>query len=220
MEFIKNPKADIHKKRLFFMSIGLALSLTVVIVAFEWKQYDDSLVNLGELTDNFEDELEVPPTEQPPPPPPPPIIPPEIIEVPDEEEIEEEIVEIDLEFDESEVLEEIVVEEEEVDEIFLVVEEQPSPIGGMPAFYGCVKNNLRYPVQATRMGIEGKVYVDFIVEKDGTLTNVGILKGVGGGCDEEAARVVRECPVKWKPGKQRGKPVRVRFRLPITFRLN
>lgn len=219
MEEKKYKKADVHKSHHLFLSIGLTLALLLVLLAFEWRQYDFSIKDLGTLDDEFEEQLEIPPTEQPPPPPPPPVIPPEIIEVPDEEEEEEGIIEIDVEFDESEILEDLPVEEE-VDEIFLVVEEQPTPVGGVKAFYGCIQETLRYPTQAARMGVEGKVYVDFVVEKDGTLSGVGVLKGIGGGCDEEAVRVVRDCPVRWNPGKQRGRPVRVRFRLPITFKLN
>ena len=109
-------------------------------------------------------------------------------------------------------------EEEEVDEIFTIVEDQPTPPGGMGAFYKYVATNLRYPAQARRMGIEGKVFVQFVVDKDGTLTNVQAIKGIGAGCDEEAVRVIAKAK-KWSPGKQRGRPVKVRMILPITFKL-
>ena len=100
----------------------------------------------------------------------------------------------------------------------MVVEDQPEPQGGMQAFYEYVGKNLKYPSQARRMGIEGKVFVQFVVNTDGTLTDVQAIKGIGAGCDDEAVRVVKTAP-KWKPGKQRGKPVRVRMVLPITFKL-
>ena len=103
-------------------------------------------------------------------------------------------------------------------EIFTVVEDQPQFEGGMPAFSQYVASKLRYPAQARQQGIEGKVFVQFVVEKDGSLSNVTSVKGIGGGCDEEAVRVLKESP-KWKPGKQRGKPVKVRMILPITFNL-
>jgi len=223
MEAKKNPKADLNKKTGLFLNIGLVVSLLLVITAFEWKFYDDGeLMDLGQVSDEFEDVMEIPPTEQPPPPPP-KIQQPEIIEVPDEEEIEEEIeVDLDVEITEETVIEDIVfdeaVEEEVADEIFTIVEDQPQPKGGMAAFYEYIGKKLKYPAQARRMGIEGKVFVEFVVDKDGTITNVKAIKGIGAGCDEEAIRVIQSSP-KWNAGKQRGRPVRVRMILPITFKL-
>jgi len=164
----------------------------------------------------------VPPTEQPPPPPP-KIQQPQIIEVPDEEEIEEEIkVEFDVEVTEDSKVEEIVIapveEKEDVDQIFLVVEETATPKGGMSAFYKYVGDKMKYPAQARRMGIEGKVFVEFVINRDGSITDVKAIKGIGAGCDEEAVRVVQSAP-PWNPGKQRGKPVRQRYVVPITFKL-
>jgi len=200
------------------------ISLLFTVVAFEWKSYDNNdLVNLGALDADFEELQDIPITEQPPPPPP-QVTPPEIIEVPDEQEIEEEIeVNLDVEVTEETVIEDVVFdeapEEEAADEIFQFVEDQPSPLGGMKAFYAYVGKNMKYPAQARRMGIEGKVYVTFVVGKDGALTDVKVLKGIGAGCDMEAIRVLSGAP-KWKPGKQRGRPVRVRMQLPIIFKLN
>jgi protein TonB len=223
MEAKKNPKVDLNKKTGLFLNIGLVISLLLVITAFEWRFYDEGeLMDLGQVTDEFEDVMEIPPTEQPPPPPP-KIQQPEIIEVPDEEEIEEEIeVDLDVEITEETVVEEIVfdepVEEEVAEEIFTIVEDQPQPKGGMAAFYEYVGKKLKYPAQARRMGIEGKVFVEFVVDKDGTITDVKAIKGIGAGCDEEAIRVIQTAP-KWNPGKQRGRPVKVRMILPITFKL-
>ncbi len=223
MEAKKNPKADLNKKTGLFLNIGLVVSLLLVITAFEWRFYDDGeLMDLGQVSDEFEDVMEIPPTEQPPPPPP-KIQQPEIIEVPDEEEIEEEIeVDLDVEITEETVVEDIVfdepVEEEVAEEIFTIVEDQPAPKGGMAAFYEYVGKKLKYPAQARRMGIEGKVFVEFVVDKDGTITDVKAIKGIGAGCDEEAIRVIQASP-KWNPGKQRGRPVKVRMILPITFKL-
>jgi protein TonB len=223
MESKKTPKADLNKKNGLYLSIGLVISLAVVTLAFEWKSYDDQgLVDLGSVDDDFEDVMEIPPTEQPPPPPP-KIQQPEIIEVPDEEEIEEEIeIDLDVEITEDTQIEEMVFEEapeeEATDEIFMVVEDQPTPSGGMQAFYKYVGKNLKYPSQARRMGIEGKVFVQFVVDKDGSLSDVKAIKGIGAGCDQEAVRVIKEAP-RWNPGKQRGRPVRVRMVLPITFKL-
>jgi len=223
MEAKKNPKADLTKRTGLFLNIGLVVSLLIVITAFEWRFYDDGeLMDLGQVSDEFEDVMEIPPTEQPPPPPP-KIQQPEIIEVPDEEEIEEEIeVDLDVEITEETVVEDIVfdepVEEEVAEEIFTIVEDQPAPKGGMAAFYEYVGKKLKYPAQARRMGIEGKVFVEFVVDKDGTITDVKAIKGIGAGCDEEAIRVIQSSP-KWNPGKQRGRPVKVRMILPITFKL-
>jgi protein TonB len=179
-------------------------------------------MDLGQVSDEFEDVMEIPPTEQPPPPPP-KIQQPESIEVPDEEEIEEEIeVDLDVEITEETVVEDIVfdepVEEEVAEEIFTIVEDQPQPKGGMAAFYEYIGKKLKYPAQARRMGIEGKVFVEFVVDKDGTITDVKAIKGIGAGCDEEAIRVIQASP-KWNAGKQRGRPVKVRMILPITFKL-
>jgi protein TonB len=88
----------------------------------------------------------------------------------------------------------------------------------MKAFYDYVSKNLKYPPKAARMGIEGRVFVEFIVERDGSLTDINVAKGIGGGCDEEAVRVIAEAP-NWSPGKQRGRAVRVRMIMPIVFKL-
>lgn len=222
--FVKKYKsANLNYYGKLFVNLGLVISLSLIILAFEYKTYDDnSQVDLGGNTDEFEDLMEIPPTEQPPPPPP-PVQQPEIIEIPDEEEIEEKIeINLDVEVTEETVIEEVVFEaapEEEVaDEIFTIVEDQPTPVGGMQAFYTYVSKNLNYPSQARRMNIEGKVFVQFVVEKDGTITDVQAVKGIGAGCDEEAVRVIKGAP-KWNPGKQRGRPVKVRMILPITFKL-
>ena len=103
-------------------------------------------------------------------------------------------------------------------EIFTVVEEQPGYPGGEEARIGFLQQNIKYPEEAKELGIQGRVFVTFVVEVDGSITDVRVLRGIGGGCDEEAVRVVRAMP-KWVPGKQRGVPVRVQFNLPIKFTL-
>ena len=219
----KSPEADVTRKSSLYLSIGLVVSLLVVNTAFEWRFYDDgALADLGQVTDDFEEMLDIPPTEQPPPPPP-KIQQPEIIEVPDEEEIEDEIeVNLDVEITEESAIEQIVfeepVEEEVADEVFTIVEQQPVYPGGMRAFYQFVQKKLKYPSQARRMGIEGRVFVQFVVDKKGNITEVVAVKGIGAGCDVEAVRVIKSSP-KWKAGKQRGKAVKVRMILPITFKL-
>ena len=224
MEAKKTPEADLTKKSGLFLNIGLVISLSLILFAFEYKSYDrGSLMELAAVNPDFDEMTEIPPTEQTPPPPP-KIQQPEIIEVPDEEEIEEEIeVDLDIEITEETVIEDAIFDDEEeeevADEIFTIVEQQPGYPGGMGAFYQFIQKKMKYPSQARRMGIEGKVFVQFVVGKDGTITDVKVIRGVGAGCDEEAARVIQSSP-KWTPGKQRGKAVKVRMVLPITFKLS
>ena len=104
------------------------------------------------------------------------------------------------------------------DEVFVVVEEQAEFPGGLDSMYAYIHKNLKYPELAKEKGIEGRVFVNFIIEKDGSISNVKILRGIGGGCEEAAVEMVKNMP-KWKPGKQRGKPVRFQFNLPIKFEL-
>lgn len=231
MELKKNPKYDIYRQSGLFFSIGLATSMLMVTALFEWKTYDnDNLVQLSNTVDDqYEEVLDIPPTTQPPPPPPQQIYMPNIVEVPDEEVIITDLdINLDIEIKESTVIEEYdyssyaeeAPEEEEVEEIFLIVEEFPEPEGGMEAFYKYVAENLEYPKFASYNEISGKVYVQFVIDKEGNVKDVSIIKGIGGGCDEEALRIVKESPIKWEPGKQRGVPVKVRMVLPITFRIN
>lgn len=222
MEAKKTEKADLTNKSGLFFSIGLLVTMSLVITAFEWKDYDENVIDLmGKTTNTFEEMMEVPPTEQPPPPAP-VVQQPQIVEVPDEEEIKEDLnIKFDVEVTEETKVEPVVVVEapvEEVDEIFTVVEETAAPKGGMPAFYKYVGDKMKYPAQARRMGVEGRVFVEFVINKDGSISDVRAIKGIGAGCDEEAVRVVQAAPA-WTPGKQRGKPVKQRMVLPIIFKL-
>jgi protein TonB len=223
MEAKKTEKADLTKKSGLFFSIGLVFTLLVTERAFDHKTYDEKVDLLaGKSTNTFEEMIEVPPTEQPPPPEP-VIQQPQIVEVPDEEEIKEDLnINLDVEVTEDTKVEavQVVAEEpkEEVEEIFTVVEETATPKGGMSAFYKFVGEKIKYPAQARRMGVEGKVFVQFVIGKDGSISDVKVIKGIGAGCDEEAIRIVQSSPA-WNPGKQRGKPVKQRYTLPIQFKL-
>lgn len=225
MEAKKTPSADLTKKTGMFLNLGLAVAVGLTLVAFEWKSFDDgTIMDLGMGDDNFEELLDIPITEQPPPPPPPPVEQPIIQEIPDEVEIEEKIeVNFDVDVKEETVIKEVVIAEapveEKADEIFDVVETQPNPPGGMSGWNQYLSKNLKYPTQARRMGIEGTVIVVFVINTDGSIQDVEVLRGIGGGCDEEAVKVVQEAP-NWEPGKQRGRPVRTRMRLPIRFKLS
>lgn len=226
MEAKKTPKADLNKSVGMFTNLGLAVAVGLTLAAFEYKSSDDSaLKDLGDAADNFEDILDVPITQQPPPPPPPPPLEqPVIQEIPDEVKIEEKIdVNFDVDVKETTVIKEVaikevVIEEEKADQIFDVVETQPNPPGGMAGWNKYLSDNLKYPTQARRMGVEGTVIVVFVINTDGSIQDVEVLRGIGGGCDEEAVKIVKAAP-KWDPGKQRGKPVRTRMRLPIRFKL-
>ncbi len=223
MEIKKTPSADVNRKASMLLGIGLFVSLGLTYIAFEWKQYEKpEMMDLGMAVDDFEELTEIPPTEQPPPPPP-KVQQPQIIEIPDEEEIEEDIeIELDVEITEETEIEEIVFEEEPeeevADKLFMIVEEQASPPGGMAEFYKFLGKNLEYPNQARRMGIEGRVYLQFTVNKQGEISDIVVTRGIGGGCDEEAIRVLKESP-RWSPGKQRGVPVKSRMNFAVVFRL-
>jgi protein TonB len=140
-----------------------------------------------------------------------------------DDDVETEDLNINAEVEQNEVIEEYVapeVVEEEVSEteIFQIVEEMPSFPGGEGKLMEYVAKNIKYPQIARETGIQGRVFVGFVVEPDGSISNVKLLRGIGGGCDEEAMRVIKSLP-KWKPGKQRGKPVRVSYQIPVFFKL-
>ncbi len=107
----------------------------------------------------------------------------------------------------------------EEDTVYQIVEQMPQYTGGEQAMMKYVAENIKYPQAAKDKNISGRVFVGFVIEKDGSVSNVKVVRGIGGGCDEEAARVIKEMP-KWKPGMQKGKPVRVNYMMPIFFKLD
>jgi len=220
MESKKHPSVDLRRKYSLFLSIGLLISLAVVTTAFEWKTYDWYAVDLESVVIAENDIPEIiPPTRIPPPPPPPKEI--TLVEVSNEEEIEDVKIDIDLpEFDDpiEEIIEFDEPKDEEPEMIHFTVEEHPSFPGGTEAFYRYVSKNLNYPNLARSRGVKGKVFLSFVIDKDGSISDVEVVKGIGAGCDEEAVRVLKNAP-KWNPGKQRGKPVKVRMVIPIMFAL-
>ena len=225
MEEKKSPKANLENKKLMFMQIGMVISLFIAWLAFNHKSYDKreidpSLLRQTEVLD--EEMVEITKQEEPKPQP---------VEMPKqttqleivEDDVEVEDIEINAEVEQNEVIEEYVapevVEDEVVEqEIFKIVEEMPSFPGGEAKLMEFVAKNVKYPQIARETGIQGRVFVNFVVEPDGSVSNVSVLRGIGGGCDEEAMRVVKTMP-KWKPGKQRGQPVRVQYMLPVNFKL-
>ena len=226
MEIKKSPKADLESKKLTFALIGLVVTLFIVWRVFEYKSYDKQIVDdLQKTVEVIEEEMvEITKQEQPKPQPPAPKPQVTQIEIVDnEEEIEDEI-EIDAEVSQDEVIEEYFapaeIEEEEIveAEIFKVVEVMPEFPGGAAKMMEYIQKNMKYPMMARESDIQGRVFVNFVVEPDGSISNVAVIRGIGGGCDEEAVRVVESMP-KWNPGKQRGTAVRCAFTVPIIFKL-
>lgn len=225
LEIKKTEHADLDKKEVFFFSISLFITLVMVLGAFEYKQYDKPVMELvSRNTNTFEEMLDVPATEIPPTP---EVIvqQPQLVEVPDEQEIEQEVkfvfdVEVteDTKIQAVEAIEAPKIVEEETEQIFTIVEVTAEPKDGLAAFYQSISEQIKYPAQARRMRVEGKVFVEFVIGKDGKITEVKAVKGIGAGCDEEAVRIIQNSP-PWNPGRQRGRPVRQRMVLPIIFKL-
>ncbi|HAQ66116.1 MAG TPA: energy transducer TonB [Bacteroidales bacterium] len=220
----KTPKADLENKKVYFIQIGLILALVLVFLGFEWKTYDKKVVETfqRQVTNVAEEIVLITQQKVEVAAAPPPATTTIINIVEDDVAIDDEIV-IDAEATAtSEVQQYVPVKHEEEEiveaEIFQIVESMPDFPGGDEARMTYLRDNIKYPQIARESSISGTVYVTFVVEKDGRVTDIKILRGIGGGCDEEAMRVIKAMP-RWKPGKQRGKPVRVQFNMPIKFTL-
>jgi periplasmic protein TonB len=226
MEEKKSPKADLESKKFIFTEIGLVIGLALMLVAFEWKSYEKSVIEVAtRQVENVAEDI-IPITEQKvKPPPPAPVKQVVKINIVDDNVTVDDNIDIDVEANENTEVQEYVApvkseEEESAEEaqIFMVVESMPEYPGGEAALYAFLADNIKYPQMAKESGIQGRVFVTFVVERDGRVTDVRVLRGIGGGCDEEAIRVVQSMP-KWTPGKQRGKSVRVQYNLPVKFTL-
>ncbi len=230
MEAKKSEKANIERTKGLFFEAGLVVALAVVICAFEWKTYDkgEEAVMVTESVAQVEEMVIQTKQDEPEPP---------QQEVEQQQSMDFEIVDDDQELQNAFSLDnfanegnaevfipkvEVKTEEEVVDDeevtIFTVVESSSEFPGGAGKLNEFLAANLKYPAQARETGTQGLVYVTFVVEKDGSLTDIKVLRDIGSGCGEEAIRVVKMMP-KWKPAKQRGKPVRQQFNLPIRFNL-
>lgn len=231
MDRIKANEANLEKRRSGWFFMGLVAILAVTLSCVAWTSYDIRDIKNASLDLDLIEDEEIPINIQTPPPPPPPPQTTAVIEVvEDDEEIEEEPEVIIEEFDETEEIEIIEYEEDEVeeDEIFMIVEK-------MPAFPGCegmrgdelkactelevrkfISGNTKYPQIAKDAGISGTVYVYYEINKQGKVENAEVLRGVHKSLDSEALRVIQSIP-KHKPGEQRGKPVRVRYTVPVKF---
>jgi protein TonB len=229
MEIKKSPKADLEGKRSTWLLIGYIFILAITFVAFEWSEREMKIdLNAGVADIDFEEEV-IPITEQEQPkqaPPPP--------EAPKAEEVLE-IVKNDANIQESTIqasddtqkavevkytpVQQVVEEEEpEEEQIFQVVEEMPEFPGGMAECLKFLSKNIKYPTISQENGVQGRVIIQFVVNRDGSIVDPQVVRGVDPYLDKEALRVVSSMP-KWKPGKQRGKPVRVKYTVPVTFRL-
>ncbi len=223
MEPKKLSKADLEKKKGMFFQIGLVIILAIVLIAFEWTSSNSDSSTLGELGDMpIEDEM-IPITRQEEikPPPPPPQVTEVLNIVEDDVELEDELEMEDTEADENTEIEITDIEDdEETDEIFnfYVLEDKPVFPGGEAALLKYIAKNTRYPEIAKENGITGRVFVQFVINKKGEVVNVEVIRGVDPYLDAEALRVVKSLP-NWAPGKQRGKPVKVSFQVPINFKL-
>ncbi len=227
MEIKKSPKADLEKRKALSLLMGYVVALAVLFVAFEWSSRDVKVAKDEGVQDVIaEEEIEITRTDNTPPPPPPPPAPvaTEVLNVvEDNVEVDTEIMSTDDSQDAQQqeayvppaVVEE---EEEETNQIFTVVEEMPQFPGGETALMQYIAKGIKYPVIAQENGIQGRVVVSFVINKDGKVVDAQVVRGVDPSLDKEALRVIGTLPA-WKPGKQRGKPVRVKYTVPVLFRL-
>lgn len=226
MQQKKSLKASLEDKKFTYVLIGLVFVLSVCYVAFEWTEKEVTVYDVTDVDMDFEEEIDIQQTTQETTPPPPPPPAPQEVEVLNvvEDDVETETIEINTE-DQKDV--EVViqapveapVEEEEEEVIFVVVESMPEFPGGTQAMFKYISDNVKYPVIAQENGIQGRAICQFVVNKDGSIVDVAVVRTSGdASLDKEAVRVIKSMP-KWTPGKQRGKPVRVKYTVPINFRL-
>ncbi len=218
---IINRKNDLKKGYLIRLELGFVLSLLIFISAAKLtiKPSEKGEVMVVEQQEEvYVEEIVQTKQELKAPPPPRPVVP---VAVPNDEIIESEIIDLDAELDLGASLMELpppppveIEQEEEEEEVFVVVEQMPELIGGIAS----VQKHITYPEMAMKAGIEGRVVVQFIIQTDGTVKDPVVVRGIGGGCDEEAIKAVKKA--QFVPGRQRGKPVQVRFSLPISFKLS
>ena len=213
MEVKKSPKADLEGKKSTWLLIGYVFILALMFVAFEWTDRDKQVTTETGITDVvFEEEI-IPITEQEqkqaPPPPEAPKVEEVAIQASEETGQAVEVKYVPVEVEE---------EEPEEQQIFQVVEEMPEFPGGMAECLKFLGKNIKYPTISQENGVQGKVIVQFVVNKDGSIVDPVVVRSVDPYLDKEALRVIKTMP-KWKPGKQRGKAVRVKYTVPVTFKL-
>lgn len=226
MQLKKSPQASLEDKKMTYVLMGLVFVLSVCYVAFEWTEKEVTKYEVADMDFQFEEEIDIQQTSQetPPPPPPPAVQEVEVLNVV-EDDVKTETIEINTEDDKNE---EVVIaapvaapveEEEEEEVIFVVVETMPEFPGGQQALFKYLSDNVKYPVIAQENGIQGRVICQFVVNKDGAIVDVEVVRSGGDpSLDKEAVRVIKSMP-NWKPGKQRGKAVRVKYTVPVNFKL-
>ena len=225
MQVKKSENASLEKDKLVYVLMGLVFTLSLVYVALEWTEKEVSKYEVTDTEFLFEEEVEIQQTTQetPPPPPPPAVQEVEVLNVV-EDNVETESIEVNAEDDKAEEVViaapvEAPVEEEEEEVVFVVVESMPEFPGGQQALFKYLSENVKYPVIAQENGIQGRVICQFVVNKDGSIVDVEVVRSGGDpSLDKEAIRVIKSMP-KWKPGKQRGKAVRVKYTVPVNFKL-
>lgn len=211
---------NLNRYKLTFALLAYLVSFSFFYVVWNYREYEEKLnITLTDMVFDDDTEHEAPITQHQPPPPPPPVV--EIQTVPEEEIIEEEPEIEEVEMEEEEEVEEIIEEEpeEEEEEVFMIVEDMPEFPNGPMAMMKFLRDNIVYPRIAIDNDLQGTVIVQFVVAKDGHINNVSVVRGIGGGCDEEAVRVIKKMP-NWNPGKQRGRAVPVNIRVPVRFKLS
>lgn len=224
MHVKKNPEASLEDKKLTYILVGLVFVLSICYVALEWTEREVVKYEVADEEFNFEEEIDIQSTTQdvPPPPAPPEVKNVEVLTVV-EDNVETETIEINTE-DKGDTIViakpvEVKEEAEEEEVVFVIVETMPDFPGGQKALFKYLSDNIKYPVIAQENGIQGKVICQFVVNKDGSIVEVAAVRSSGdASLDKEAVRVVKGMP-KWSPGKQRGKAVRVKYTVPVVFRL-
>lgn len=226
MEIKKSPKADLESKKSTWMLIGYVIVLAFMFVAFEWSKRDKVIDTSQALTGHVFEEEMIPITQQPENTPPPPPEAPSVVEllniVDDNANIEETVIasteDIGEKVEVKYVPVTVVEEEPEEQTIFEVVENMPEFPGGNAALMQFLSKNIKYPTIAQENAIQGRVIIQFVVNRDGSVVDPVVMRSVDPYLDKEALRVISTMP-KWKPGMQRGKAVRVKYTVPVTFRL-
>ncbi len=226
MEVKKSKKADLEGKKSTWLLVGYVLILAILFVAFEWSERDMKVTTDTGIADVVFEEEMIPITEQeqkvtPPPPEAPKVE--EVLEIVENDaNVEESTIQASDDMDKAVEIKYVapVVEEEDPEEqqIFQIVEEMPEFPGGMAECLKFLAKNLKYPTIAQENGVQGRVIIQFVVNKDGSIVEPVVARGVDPYLDKEALRVVSTMP-KWKPGKQLGKAVRVKYTVPVTFKL-
>ncbi|MDR0370387.1 MAG: energy transducer TonB [Prevotellaceae bacterium] len=223
----KSSKASLEDRKIFFLLMGFVMVLSLVYIGLEWTNTQVTVYEVVDMSFLEEDELDdvVQTTQQETPPPPPPPE-PDVIEALNivNDDVETATIEIRTEDDKKEVVSiqapvaAPVIQEEDEEVIFQVVETMPQFPGGDAAMMKYLRDNVRYPVIAQENGVQGRVTCQFVVNRDGSIVDIEVVRSVDPSLDKEAIRVIQSMP-KWKPGQQRGKPVRVKYTLPVNFRL-